>query len=624
MLKRQLGLLDVFSIAAGAMISSGLFVLPGIGFSLAGPAVVVSYLIAGLLMIPSMLAKAELATAMPKSGGTYFFVERSLGPLAGTFAGFANWLSLALKSAFALIGLGTLGALLMPGQETWAVKVVALSACAFFGVLNAVSVKGSGRFQSILVIVLLAIVTGYIALSLPESNAIHFQPFAPYGWQAVFAVAGMVFVSFGGLTKVASVAEEVSQPGRNIPLGMFLAFFIVNGLYILTVFVTVGVMPPEELAQSLRPIADAANQTMGGAGVLINVAALFAFVTTANAGILSAARSPMAMSRDGLLTKGFARTNQRFGTPHVSIAVTCGLMMLCIAFLSIEDLAKTASTIMLVMFILVNFAIIIMRQSGLQNYRPTFKAPLYPWLQIGGIASYVFLLFEMGVVPLLLTGAFTLATSLWFLLYVRRRIDRESAFAFMVQRIVSKKIGGRGLESELKSIALERDEVEMDRFDKLVEGCTVLDIAEPLSARELFARAAQALAPKLGIEAKQLEERFLARERESSTMLEPGLAIPHVIIEGEQVFEVLPVRCKQGALFSELNPPVTTIFFLVGSTDERNFHLSALMTIAHIVQEPGFRDRWHGASDAEALRDLILLSGRERYPATVPPTTQNT
>jgi len=616
MLKRQLGLLDVFSIAAGAMISSGLFVLPGIAFTMAGPAVVLSYLLAGLLMVPSILAKAELATAMPKSGGTYFFVERSLGPLAGTFAGFANWISIALKSAFALVGIGALGALLFPGQGYWIVKVVALCACAFFGLLNGISVKGSGRFQSVLVMGLLTILTAYVVASMSSVKPIHYQPFAPHGFQAVFAVAGMVFVSYGGLTKVASVAEEVHNPGRNIPLGMFLAYGVVNAFYVLAVFVTVGVLRPEQLAGSLTPIAAAAELTMGKAAAVLHVAALLAFVTTANAGMLSAARSPMAMSRDGLLLERFSRTNKRFGTPHVAITFTCAFMMLCIAFLSIQDLVKTASTIMIVMFMLVNLAVIIMRQSGLQNYRPTFRAPLCPWLQIAGIVAYGFLLFEMGAIPLLLTGAFTLATCVWYLLYVRQRIDRESAFVFFVKRIVSKQIGERGLENELRAIALERDGVESDRFDELIKECEILDIEGAISAKELFSRAAAALAPRIGVEERNLEEMFLARERESSTVLEPGLAIPHVIVPGQHVFDVLLVRCREGAMFSELNPPVTTVFFLIGSSDERNFHLTALMTIAHIVQEPGFQERWQKAPSAEGLRDVILLSNRVRLEKT--------
>ena len=114
-LRKELGVLDIFSIAAGAMISSGLFILPGLAFAKTGPAVLISYGIASLLIIPAMLSKAELATAMPKAGGTYFFIDRSMGPLVGTIGGFAAWFSLAFKSAFALVGIGVFAILLNPG-----------------------------------------------------------------------------------------------------------------------------------------------------------------------------------------------------------------------------------------------------------------------------------------------------------------------------------------------------------------------------------------------------------------------------------------------------------------------------------------------------------------------------
>jgi mannitol/fructose-specific phosphotransferase system IIA component (Ntr-type) len=287
-------------------------------------------------------------------------------------------------------------------------------------------------------------------------------------------------------------------------------------------------------------------------------------------------------------------------------------MLVCILFLSIENLVKTASSIMLIMFILVNVSLIIMRQSGLQNYRPVFRSPLYPWMQIGGIVAYCFLLIEIGATALLLTGAFTLAVCVWYLVYVRKRIDRESALVFLMKRIASAQFGGRGLEDELKRIALERDEVEPDRFDKLVQRCEVLDIPEEITLRDLFARAAEALAPRVGVDKGKLEGMLLDRERSSSTVIEPGLAVPHVVVEGEHVFEILMARCQRGAAFSELHPPVKAAFFLVGSADERNYHLRALMSIAHIVRESGFQEAWDRAAGPEGLRDVALLSNRVR------------
>lgn len=234
-LKKQLGVVDVFCIASGAMISSGLFVLPGLAFAKAGPGLFLSYMLAGLLAVPAMLSKAELSTAMPRAGGTYFFIERSLGGALGTFGGIAAWFSLAFKSAFALIGIGAFVSLVFPSATLMEMKLIAVGACLCFGVLNLTSVKGTGRVQTILVFILLAAIGFYILRGIGSIKASRYDPFLPGGLRSVFATAGLVFVSFGGLTKVASIAEEVKNPGRNIPMGMFTAFVFVTLAYALVV-----------------------------------------------------------------------------------------------------------------------------------------------------------------------------------------------------------------------------------------------------------------------------------------------------------------------------------------------------------------------------------------------------
>ena len=455
MLKKQLGFLSVFSIAAGAMISSGLFILPGLAFAKAGPAVIISYFLAGLLMIPSMLSNAELATAMPKSGGSYFFIERSLGPLMGTFAGFANWLAITLKTTFAMVGIGALVTVLYPDSSELTIKLVSAAACLFFLLINLLSVKGTGGLQTTLVVGLIVILTAFIARALPFVVPQKYSPFAPFGIKSIFAVAGMVFVSFGGLTKVIDISEEVRNSQKNIPLGMFTAFFVVNVFYVLVVFATVGVLKPEILSGSLAPVAIAAKTVAGNMGeILIGVGAFLAFATTANAGLLSASRTPMAMSRDGLVPQFLSKSSRRFHTPHFSLILTAGFILLVIFALSIENLVKTASAIMIIMFVLMNVSVVIMRHSGIQTYRPTFKAPFTPWLQIVTIIIYLLLIFEMGYVPLALTGIFAVIAVIWFLFYVQRRIDRESAIVYLVKTIVSRHIQRSGLEEELKQLLL--------------------------------------------------------------------------------------------------------------------------------------------------------------------------
>jgi basic amino acid/polyamine antiporter, APA family len=611
--RRELGMFGVFSIAAGSMISSGLFVLPGLAFAHAGPAVIISYAIASVLMIPVLLSKIELATAMPKSGGSYFYISRSLGPLAGAVAGFANWISIALKACFALVGIGALAAFIVPLPENWEVRGTAIFACLIFTVLNLAGTRHAGRLQNGLVIGLIAILLFYSVRGLGAVEGTHYLPFAPNGWQQVIVVAGMVFVSYGGLTKAVDVSEEVDDPVKNLPRGMGLAFIGVSALYILTIYVTIGLVSAGELSGSLVPIELGARNALGKAGVIaVGIAAFLAFATTANAGLLSASRSPMAMSRDGLLPAFFSRTS-RFATPHIAIGVTSIFMISIIVFLSVEDLVKTASSMMLFIFMLDNLSVIVMRRSRLENYRPAFRAPFVPWMQIGAIIAYLILIIEMGRVPLVLTAGFALAAAAWYFLYVGKKVEHHSALVYLVKNIVSSEIGRSGLEDELRQITLERDQVATDRFDQLVEKCPVLDIEEEIDALEFFKRAAAVLAARTNLREEEIYDRLIKREAQGSTVIRPGLAIPHLIIPGEKLFELVIVRCLPGIRFSELNPPVRTAFVLAGTRDERNYHLKALMSIAHIVQEERFQERWEKVTTEQGLRDVVLLSTRPRH-----------
>ena len=616
-MKRKLGFWGVFCIAAGAMISSGLFVLPGLVFAGAGPAMVLAYGLAAMMAIPAALSKAELATAMPRSGGSYFFIERSMGALPGTLAGLAGWLSISLKSAFALVGIGAFARLLWPSMEPWGIKAVAIGCCIVFAALNCLSVKQTGRFQVVMVVILLGILALFVGRGLPEVRHESLAGFMDKGMLAVFAAAGLVFVSFGGLTKVASVAEEVDRPGRNLPAGMFAALFVVSLLYVGAVFVTQGVLAPEKLENNLTPLSDAAGVFLGRGGMaVLAVGAILAFVTTANGGILTASRFPLAMSRDGLLPKVFKATARRFQTPYVSVLATAALMIAVIASLRIIDLVKFASTMMLVLFLLANVAVIIMRSSKIQNYRPLFRSPLYPWMQLAGIGTYTFLIIEMSRkmhwIPLMTSGGFVVAGVLWYLVYVRPHTTRESAFVYMIRNVISKQIRRSTLEDELREIALERDEIIHDRFDRLIQQCPILDLPSATTADEMFQQVADALAPRLGIDNEKLFGLFQAREDESSTVIRPGLAIPHVVVDGEGLFEILLVRCREGIHFHGHEEPVRAGFVLIGSRDERNYHLRALMAIAQIVEERGFMERWLAAPRIEHLRDLVLLSTRKR------------
>ncbi|MCK4511247.1 amino acid permease [bacterium] len=614
-LRKELGVLAIFCIATGAMISSGLFVLPGLAFAASGPSVILAYLLAGVLAIPALFSKSELATAMPKAGGSYFFIERSLGGAFGTIGGMAAWLSLTLKTAFALVGMGSFAVLLFPQMSVFEVKLLAVTLCIIFMCINLVGARHAGRLQSGLVMALLAALVYFVARGLPSVEAARFEPFMPKGSGAVFATAGLVFVSYGGLTKAASVAEEARNPGRDIPLGMILAFVVVTLFYGLAIFVTVGTLDAGVLAESRTPLSTAAASFAGTPGLLIlAIAAIAAFITTGNAGILAASRIPMAMSKDGLLPSFLSRVNRRFGTPHYGIAVTGAIMIVAIVTLDLVTLVKVASTMKIILFLLVNLAVIMMRESRIQHYRPTFRSPFYPWVQGAGILLYGFLVFKMGLVALALTGAFFCGSLLWYVGYVGIHRRRDSALIQVVRRITDRDLepSGVALESELRDILKERDEIVEDRFDRMIHECTILDRAERESVWDFFRGISGTLADELGMTEDRVYELLVERERESTTALRPGLAIPHMVVEGEHVFRLLLARSKSGIDFGDDTPPVHAVFVLMGSADERNYHLRALMHVAQITQDPGFDAKWMAAAGPAQLRNTVLLGERRR------------
>jgi basic amino acid/polyamine antiporter, APA family len=607
-LKKELKLIDVFCIASGAMISSGLFILPGIAHSLAGPAVTLSYLIAGFLALTGLLSQAELASAMPKAGGTYFYVNRTMGPAVGTVDGILTWFSLCLKTSFALVGMSAFLAIIVSLD----IRVIGVVLCLIFLIINIIGIKEASRIQIVLVFGLFIILAAYILFGLPAVKAENIVEFLPHGMGAVFSTAGLVFVSFGGLLKVASIAEEVKDPAKTVPLGMIFAFVVVTIFYILVIFVTSGVLPKAELNNSLAPISLGASVFWGTPGkIILSIAAILAFVSTANAGIMASSRYPLALGRDKLMPKFLMKISPKFKTPYIALIITTIFIALSL-FFKLELLIKTASTVLILTFIFSCLCVIIMRESKLQNYRPKFKSPLYPWVQIIGIIGSMLLIFEMGVVSLLICVILIIGSLFVYFFYGRKRSNKEFALLHLIERITNKELTSRYLENELRDIIRERDEIVTDRFDELIESSIVLDIEKSINLNEFIKLASTELALKLNLRESFIHEKLMEREKEGSTVISDNLAIPHIIIEGTNKFVILLARCKDGIKFNETSNCVKTVFVLMGTKDERNFHLRALSAIAQVVQDPLFEEKWNSAKNIEDLKDTVLLVKRKR------------
>jgi len=433
-LDRSLGLYPTMMISIGAMIGSGIFVLPALGYKKAGPAVILAYVLAALVVLPAALSKAEMATAMPESGGTYLYIDRALGPLFGTIAGIGAWFSLVFKSSFALVGLGAYLLLFAPLSQG-AVVYVALGLGALVVGLNVSGTKLSGQIQAVIVTLVVGSLIVYTLNAGVVAEPTRFTPFSTHGEAGVITAAAFVFVSYAGVTKVASVAEEVKDPGRNLPRAILGSMAIMTGLYVAVVGAVVGLSDSDILTTSgpgdtasLTPMADGAGALFGGVGVaLISVIAVVALTSMANAGVLSSSRFPLAMSRDDLLPPTLRTIDERFKTPRNAVLLTGVVLLLLIAFVPVIELAKLASAFQILVFSVINVALVAFREADVPSYQPEFKAPGYPYVQAFGFFAGLGLLTQMGTLPILGAAGIIGGSGLIYLLYGRSRTDRTGA-----------------------------------------------------------------------------------------------------------------------------------------------------------------------------------------------------
>lgn len=423
-MKRELGLFSVVAISLGAMIGSGIFVLPGIATKIAGPAAPLAYLLAGLIVVPAALAKSEMSTAMPEAGGTYVFVDKGMGPLMGTVAGFGVWFSLLFKSAFALVGLGAYLVIF----ADWPVKGIAIALTVVLALINASGIRQTAGLQRAVVYGVLAMLVAFIALGASKMDASRFEGFFDEGISGLLLATGVIFVSYAGVTKIASVAEEVRNPSRNIPLSILGSLALMMIIYPAVVLVMIAVVGTENLSDTVVPVVETARSFTNEIGVdVVAAIAVLALVSMANAGLLASSRYPFAMSRNALAPPIFQHLARRSGAPVYSILVSGGAMVLMITFLPLLEIAKLASAFQLLVFVLVNLAVIAFRESKVDWYRPTFRVPLYPWLPIAGIATCLGLLTQLGTLPLVGALGITAGGVVWYQLFGRSRVTKQSA-----------------------------------------------------------------------------------------------------------------------------------------------------------------------------------------------------
>lgn len=605
-LQPRLGLLDVYAISVGAMVAPGIFLLPGIAAGEAGAGVIVAYLLAGLLAAPTMLSVAELATAMPRAGGPYYFLDRALGPLIGTMGGLGMWAALMLKTAFALVGLS---AYLGVVAEV-AVTPTALALTAVFTAVNVVGVRKTSRLQVVLVAVVVVFLALFVAAGLAhllgeaDEAGRRLSPVVPTGFNGLIHTTGLVFFSYAGLTQVASVAEEVRQPGRTLPLGMLLALLSALVFYVGGVTAMVGLIEPGALAGDLTPVASVTELVVPGLAGLaaVTLAAVAGFAATGNAGILAAARYPFAMARDHLLSERLARLG-RFGTPTVAVVATGGVMAAVIVLLDVEAIAELASAFILLVFALLNLAVMVMRASRIPAYDPAFRSPLYPYTQLLGLAATGVLVVEIGWLSMLFTLGMMAGCLFWWRWWARHRVARHGAVYHWFDRLGERR--DDRLDAELVGIVQEQGLREEDRFDEIVARAMVIDTDEPISEHASLDLACDRLAEVLQVDAAAL--RWRARRNEIA--LGGSAILASALVDGPHRPEMAVVRGPASAPAAEATQHLA-LFLLVGGHDSAGTVLRSLAQLASHVEGDAFEPDWLAAGDEQEIKEVLLRDER--------------
>lgn len=394
-LKRDLGLVDAIGVGLGAIIGAGLFVVTGIAARVAGPAFLVALVLAGLAAACNALSSAQLAAAFPRSGGTYEYGTRVLGPRLGFAAG---WLFLASKLAAAgtvALGFGAYLEAMVPGIPPRAAGVaaaIALTAANYFGIRKA------GRLNTAVVVVSVAVLLAFVAAGLSAFEPANLRPFAPSGLGGILEASGLLFFAYTGYARVATLGEEVRDPARTIPRAIIAALAISSVLYLAVSVVAVGAIGSAAMGASASPLREAARafRTPGVAGV-VAVGAVTAMLGVLLSQVFAISRMMFAMSRGGDLPRGLDHVHGRHAVPDVAVLATGAVIVVVTLVGTLRWAAAAATFTILVYYAITNVAAL----------RMPAGARRYPrWVAMAGLS--LCLLFAASLRPAAIAGGIAL------------------------------------------------------------------------------------------------------------------------------------------------------------------------------------------------------------------------
>ena len=454
-LTRTLGAFQLTMLGIGAIIGTGIFVLTAEAANKAGPAMMVSFVIAAVVCGLAALCYSELASMVPVSGSAYTYSYATFGEIIAWIVGWALVLEYAIAAS--AVSVGWSGYMVGLVENIFSIEVgndfVAGPFDANPGIINVpamliallcmalllIGTKESARFNAILVAIKVAALMLFLVLALPAMNAENFQPFSPNGFFAkevvdpitnnmvtvgVAAASASIFFAYVGFDAVSTAAEETINPQRNIPIGLIGSLAICTIIYMLVAAGAtgaVGAQPGGELSQSKEALAFVLNEIgHGWAGKLVAISAAIALPSVILMMMFGQTRIFFVMARDGLLPDVFSKLHPKYGTPHVVTLCTGVFVALFAALFPVGKLADISNSGTLFAFFTVAVGVMILRRTNPDRKRP-FRTPVYFLVCPLAAAGCVFLFFQLSGYTELMFLGWTLIGLVVYFLYSRRR-----------------------------------------------------------------------------------------------------------------------------------------------------------------------------------------------------------
>jgi basic amino acid/polyamine antiporter, APA family len=409
-LQRSVGLLDLTALGLGAIIGTGIFVVIGEAIGDAGPAIILSFVLAGITCVFSALAFAELASTIPVAGSAYTYSYATMGELVAWIIGWDLILEYAVSVAGVAVGWGQYfndladslfgfqlpDSLASPPGDGGSFNLPAVFIVLAVTAVLCVGIRESARTNTIMVFIKLAVLALFIVLGITAFHSDNLKPFAPEGVDGVVTAASVIFFAYIGFDAISTSGEETKNPSRDLPIAIIGSLIIATILYIVVSVVAVGGLPFKELKGAEAPLAKVLSDGAGydWAANIISFGALVAITSVVLTILYGQTRIMFAMCRDGLMPLGFADVNQRTRTP-IKITATFGILIaLLAAFVPLTEIVKLVNVGTLFAFILVNLGVIVLRRTK-PDLKRGYRVPFVPVFPIIGTLLCIYLMTKL-------------------------------------------------------------------------------------------------------------------------------------------------------------------------------------------------------------------------------------